>query len=49
MRENKEIYADLEKISQEYERDRIALLSPREREQLIAYGIFWRVLLTLKA
>ena len=49
MRENKEIYADLEKISQEYERDRIASLSPREREQLTAYVTFWRLVLTLKA
>jgi hypothetical protein len=37
MRENKEIYADLEKISQDYEHDRIAALSPAEREQLAKY------------
>ena len=37
MRENREIYADLEKISQEYERDRMAALSPAEREQLATY------------
>jgi len=40
MRENKEIYADLEKISQEYERHRIASLSPGEKEQLMAYKIY---------
>jgi hypothetical protein len=42
MRENKEIYADLEKISQEYERDRIAALSPAERELLATYTLFER-------
>jgi hypothetical protein len=40
MRENKEIYADLEKISQDYEHDRIAALSPAEREQLATYTRF---------
>jgi hypothetical protein len=37
MRENKDIYADLEMISEEFERDRIASLSMAEREQLNAY------------
>jgi hypothetical protein len=37
MRENKEIYADLENISRDYEHDRIAALSPAEREQLTTY------------
>lgn len=48
MRENKEIYADLEKISQDYERDRIASLSPAEREQLNSSDIQLRAFLTLR-
>jgi hypothetical protein len=37
MRENKEIYADVEKLSLEYERTRLSSLSPAERDQLAQY------------
>jgi len=39
MSENKQIYADLEKLSLEYERTRMASLSPAEKEQLTEYII----------
>jgi hypothetical protein len=34
MRENKQIYADLEKLSMDYEKTRLSALSPAEKEQL---------------
>jgi hypothetical protein len=39
MRENKQIYADLEKLSLDYERKRLAALSPAEKEQLAEYFV----------
>jgi len=39
MRENKQIYADLEKLSLDYERTRLSALSPAEKEQLAEYTI----------
>ena len=41
MRENKQIYADLEKLSLEYERTKVASLSPAEKEQLAKYDPLW--------
>jgi len=40
MRENKQIYADLEKLSLEYERTKLAALSPAEKEQLSRYELY---------
>lgn len=37
MRENKQIYADVENLSLEYERTRLSSLSPAERDQLNKY------------
>ena len=37
MRENKQIYADLEKLSLEYERTKFATLSPAEKQQHAQY------------
>jgi len=34
MRESKHVYADLEKLSLEYERTKLSSLSPAEKEQL---------------
>jgi len=39
MRENKQIYADLEKLSTEYERAKLSSLSPAEKEQLSQYPL----------
>lgn len=45
MRENKQIYADLEKLSLDYERIRLASLSPAEKEQLEEYFPIWTYLM----
>ena len=37
MRENKHIYTDVEKLSLDYERTRLSVLSPAEKEQLSEY------------
>jgi hypothetical protein len=37
MRENKQIYADVEKLSLENEKTRLSALSPAEKEQLAEY------------
>jgi hypothetical protein len=39
MLENKQIYADLEKLSLEYERKRLSAFSPAEKEKLAEYII----------
>jgi hypothetical protein len=39
MRENKQIYADVENLSLEHERTRLSSLSPAERDQLSQYTL----------
>jgi hypothetical protein len=39
MRENKQIYDDVEKLSLDYEKMRVASLSPAEKEQLKEYPL----------
>jgi hypothetical protein len=51
MRENKQIYAEVEKLSLDYEKARLSALSPAEKEQLAEYvhedrtDIDWRKIL----
>jgi hypothetical protein len=40
MRENKQVYADVEKLSSDNERSKLATLSPAEREQVKEYFLF---------
>jgi hypothetical protein len=48
MHENKRIYADLERLSSDYERNRLASLSPAEKEQLAEYVVSGRTNIDLK-
>lgn len=49
MRENKQIYADLEKLSLENERNRLSALSPAEKQQLSEWFLsLWPLTLDLR-